>query len=89
MNKKDLQKAENRLWSKLHKTDTADPLYDQLLNDLQIINELGKRTSLLNNPQIVSVVGYLAGILIILAYERTNVITTKAFGFIPRINGKG
>ena len=70
--------------------DEETELYDQGVKQLKTLMDLRARDRGDREPvssgQMLAVAANILGILAILGYERTNVITTKAFGLLPKIN---
>lgn len=79
-----LDKTIDAALADLEELSTNDPHYQQTLDRVKELYKLKEN----NTPKRVSpdtlaiVVGNLAGIVLILGYERANVVTTKALGFI-------
>lgn len=65
-----------------HKTYTEE--YDKLLNQLERLYKLQapEKARRISPDAIVAVVGNLAGIVMILNFERVHVVTSKALGFV-------
>jgi hypothetical protein len=88
-----LDKAINSAIEALEGVDELDPDYSKLtahlktLIDLKAIDTDTNRKTQISADQKAAIIANLVGIVAIMSFERTNVITTKAFGFIrqPRI----
>ena len=68
----------------LERMRNADPLSDEYLKLLQSVERFNalktsQRRQKLSRDTIAMVMGNLAGILIIVAYERENVLSSKSF----------
>lgn len=60
-----------------------DPAYPELLNQLERLNALQEKKKQHVSPDtVVLVLGNLLGIVIIVAYERAHVMTSKGMNFI-------
>ena len=70
--------------SELKDLKTTDPNYQQTLDRVKELYKLKETTSpkRVSPDTMVLVGGNLAGILLILSYERAHVITSKALGFV-------
>lgn len=77
----------------LKEMSSMTPGTEQYKAKLEVVNRLCEARGIkspraLSTDMIVSVVGNLLGILLVMNFEKTGVITTKAFSFIGR-GGKG
>lgn len=81
-----LDVAISNIFSRMEETEPTTKEYAALVDELSKLlklkeNELPKRI----DPNIaLQVAGSLAGVLLILNYERVNVITTKAAAFVMK-----
>lgn len=73
--------------SKLRKEDPCSDNYDILMNNLERLYELRNLDSKgkITPDAKALILSNILGIVVILSYERFNVITTKALGFVPRL----
>jgi hypothetical protein len=79
----------------LETLETLTPGSEEYASVVFQLQELSKLVSMyhqptlmetvLGNGAIISALANLTGILMILNFERVNVITSKAFGIIPRV----
>lgn len=86
----DLDKAIAAVHARMNRIGPDDPEYKQQLKYLERLSKL-KSESRWKRPDtntLLSVAGTLAGIAIIVGYERTNVLTSKALGLVPKVNPK-
>ena len=76
--------------SYLRGCDEETELYGESVRQLKTLMDLRARDRGDREPvssgQLLAVAANVLGILAILGYEKTNVITTKALGFVPKIN---
>jgi len=84
-----LQRAIQFLEEPNHTFDERKEALDHLfyiMNQKFDLADKPKRPSIIkeivSNPALLGVIGNLAGILLILNYERMNVVTSRAFSFI-------
>lgn len=77
----------DRIVARMHDFDETDEEYTQLMAHLDRLVQLRKddRSSGIDPNTVAVVGGNLLGILIIVSYERVNVITTRALGFVREI----
>ena len=70
--------------SELKDLKTTDPNYQQTLDRVKELYKLKETTTpkRVSPDTLVLVGGNLAGIVLILSYERAHVITSKALGFV-------
>lgn len=82
-----LDLAIDRLFASMEKMPPASDEYsntaDQLLKLHKLRDESNSRKRV-SPDALVQVAGSLAGIVAILSYERTHIITTKALGFVMK-----
>jgi hypothetical protein len=76
----------NRLLDEMDTIDTNSEEYEQLMTHLERINKLRtqERPQRVSRDTMLVVLGNLAGILVIVAFEQTHVMSSKALGFIPK-----
>jgi hypothetical protein len=72
--------------SAMQETEVNSSEYSELMTKLERLYKIraGERQSPVSRDTLALISGNLAGILLIIAYEQRNVITTKAFGQIIR-----
>jgi hypothetical protein len=83
----DLEKEIDTLISKLSEKEEGSDEYDDIISAIDrlvgIRNKMkNKDGDKVSKDTIVIVAGNLLGILLILGYEKANVITSKALGFV-------
>lgn len=87
----DLQKAITALISQLDDHDASTEEYTTMVSNVKVLVEarqLEEATDKPNRPSadtMLSVGGSVLGILMILGFEKANVITSKGLSFIPKI----
>ena len=85
--KSELTKEKERLMSRLSELDPIEDKqeYDILLNDIGRCMSLtyGNRKSIDPNT-ILSILGTFGSILLIMNYERDNILNAKAFSFVKK-----
>jgi hypothetical protein len=87
----DLQKAITALISQLDDRDGSTEEYTTMVSNVKVLVEarqLEEATDKPNRPSadtMLSVGGSVLGILMILGFEKANVITSKGLSFIPKI----
>lgn len=59
--------------------------YSKMVDNLDKLCDLKKNSNNIDVNTVISVVGSLAGILLILKYEKLDIITSKALGFVPKL----
>lgn len=72
--------------NEMTKVGVDSPEYKTYMKYLERLNGMKakNRKSPVSSDMVVQVCGYLAGVLIIVIYEEKHVITSKAFGDLPR-----
>ncbi len=73
-----------KILSEMHEYGPDTSEYSALMRHLEDLTRIraGNRSSRISPDTMAIVVGNLAGILIIVAYEQKHVMTSKAMGFI-------
>ncbi len=59
--------------------------YSRMVENLDKLCGLDKNSNYVDVNTVLTVAGSLAGIVLILKYEKLDIITTKALGFIPKL----
>lgn len=77
-----LTKQRQRLIDEISITDLATPRYDELLDELKVLNEVQNTSFSIHNPQMFSSVLSSVFGLVILKHETVNIITSKAFSML-------
>jgi len=80
-------KSIKRLLSELDLVDPTSEEHAQMLKDIEKLRNwrAEERTQTRVSPDTLAIVaGNVLTVLIIVGYERTNVVTTKALGFLHR-----
>lgn len=81
-----LDDAINELFDVLQRLEPDTPEYDKVSNQLEKLYQIQANVKTgkdrLSKDTLAMVIGNLAGILLIVNYERLDVITTKAFSLI-------
>lgn len=82
----DLDKAIDKLYDKIDSVEPDSEEYDKYLEKLKKLEDLRdkSRSRRPSSDTVLLVVGNLAGIFIIVAYEHAHVMTSKAIGFIMK-----
>lgn len=77
----------NTLTHEMQTTPVASPEYAKMLDHLVKLESIQKdnRPEKLSADQMASIIANALGILAILNFERTGVVTSKALGFITRL----
>lgn len=80
----DIEREMDSLISELHECEVISKEYSLILDRVERLNKirLSDKGNSISPDTLVVVGGNLAGILLILGYERVNIITTKALGFV-------
>jgi hypothetical protein len=84
--KSGLEKAIDRSLSELESADPDGEIYATIVSNLETLYKL----KAIDQPQRVSrdtlllVAGNLAGIVLIVSYERVNILTSKALSFLVK-----
>lgn len=83
---KALDKEIERLLSQLANTDPVKEDYVKISNNLKELTEARSKydRAALSPDMVVGIVANIAMILIVLNFEKTGVITSKAFSFLGR-----
>ena len=70
--------------NELHTVTAESPEFDRILNQLERLHRLrdDSRKGRVSPDTLAMVLGNLAGIGMIVGYERTHVVTSKALGFV-------
>lgn len=82
-----LEKEIDRLFAELSEKNSESDEYAKVVDQLTKLYKLKE----IDSPQRVSwdtlalIAGNLAGILLIIGYERTHIVTSKAIGFVLRL----
>ena len=81
-----LDEAIDVLMQSMLRTDTTSKEYAAQVGHLVTLNKLKEANTSkpISRDTMLVVAGNLAGIVLILAYERTSVLTSKAAGFVLR-----
>ena len=80
-----LQELIDNAQSQLDSFNADSPEYDKILTQIERLHKLQSRqaeTSKVSPDVMVTVAANLAGILLILNYERLHVVTSKALSFV-------
>lgn len=82
-------KLQNRIDELLDQMEVIpgdSPEFDRLSEQVIKLHEAQAKTKRapVSNDALVAIVGNLAGILIIVGYEKANVVTSKAFTLLPK-----
>lgn len=78
-----LEEVIDRLLTQLQELDPASDEFSRIVDQLDKLTKmLPKKEASVKPEALINVFGNLAGILAILSYERTHVITSKAIGFV-------
>lgn len=73
----------DKLLTELENTESDSEKFAKIVDQLDKLHKmLPKKEPLMKPEMLIPVAGNLAGILAILSFEKTNVITTKALGFV-------
>lgn len=59
--------------------------YTRMVENLNTLCSLEKNPNRIDVNTVLTVAGSLAGIVLILRYEKLDIITSKALGFIPKL----
>lgn len=80
----DIEREMDSLISELQGCEVISKEYSLILDRVERLNKirLSDEGNSISPDTLVVVGGNLAGILLILGYERLNIITTKALGFV-------
>lgn len=81
-----LEKEIDTLLDRMNKMDPTSDDYAKLVKHLDILAQAkAKEKSTCVSPDTIAIiVGNLVGILLIIGYEKANVISSKALGFVLR-----
>lgn len=75
-----------RLLQDIYTVDPKAPEYPKMVDQLVKLYSLKpERPKQISNDTLVLVAGNLAGILLIVGYERANIVTSKALGFVGKL----
>jgi hypothetical protein len=55
------------------------------LMEIRNADKVAAKTPFVNPEVLITAVAHLTGIIIILGFEKANVITSKSLGFVPKI----
>lgn len=79
-----LDKAINQVFSEMESLTADSDEYAKMVNRLEQLYKLKcpEKANKLSKDAILAVVGNLAGIVLILGYERAHVVASKALGFV-------
>lgn len=82
-----LQASIDRAHETLQRLDPASEEYGTTLDRLVKLHKMedDNRPKSVSPDTLVSAAASLIGILLILHYERTEIVTTKALGFVPKM----
>lgn len=64
-------------------TDTEK--YSKMVDNLSTLCSLDKNSNSIDVNTVITVAGSLVGIMLILKYEKLDIITSKALGFVPKL----
>ncbi len=78
-----LEKEMDTVFAKLETLDVTSEDYNKAVNSLERLNEMKSKDKIKINPDvIITVAGSIVGTLLVLYFEKTDVITTKALNWI-------
>jgi hypothetical protein len=86
----DLEKAITELIARMRDTDPIDEDYSKMTAHLKTLMEARaleaecKKDNRISADQLGAIVAHLIGIGMILGFEKSNVLTSKALGFVTR-----
>jgi|JI9StandDraft_1071089.scaffolds.fasta_scaffold441265_2 methylthioribose-1-phosphate isomerase len=81
----DLDKALDSAYTMLHNTEEDTELYAQILDQIVKLNKMKNENSSSVSKDTLALIGAnLAGILLIITHEHTNVIATKAMSLVVK-----
>lgn len=83
--KNTIDKEIEKILSLMEKTDALSDDYVLLRESLGDLIELKKKNDIFRDSTLMSSVTNLAGILLILNFEKLGIVTSKAFGLIKRV----
>lgn len=81
-----LEAAIERVLNVMEQNDPLSEEYSRLVDQLDQLYKIRKEkhSNRVSTDALVAIGGNLAGIIAILSFEKTNVITTKALGFVTK-----
>ena len=77
-----LDEAIDNLYREMQGVNADSREYAEMANQLGKLYALRQKTPRISPDTLLVVLGHLAGIIAILSYERTHVVTSKALGFV-------
>lgn len=82
-----IEAAINRVLLAMQDTDPNSHEYETLVNRLSDLHTLkvNNAKSMLSKDTLATIVANIAGILLILQYERVNIVGTKALAFVQKL----
>lgn len=93
MTKKEIRLKLSEMKLKILDESLTDTELKMLKDRIELYEQFDKHTGLrltstIDINSVLGLVGTLTSILLVMNHERANVITTKAFSFIPKIGKK-
>lgn len=81
-----LQNAINEALAQLSDLSPESPMYAVTMEQIERLYKLQEKhsTKPMSRDTLAIVIGNLAGIVLILGYERANILTSKAIGFVVK-----
>lgn len=75
-----------RLIRQLEDTSTVDPAYAEILNHLRSLCEARERKDPggIDMNTVIAITANLVGLVLVLNFEKTGIVTSKAFGLLFR-----
>jgi hypothetical protein len=80
-----IKNEKQRLLDCLYDESPGSDDYKAILQNLDLLNNVETRTFGISNDTVISSVAHLAGVLLILNFEKLGILTSRASSFIPRI----
>jgi hypothetical protein len=78
-----LDKEIDRVLSEMEKVSSDSEQYAAMVDNLEVLYKFkNENKNLISKDTIAIIAGNLLGIVLILGYEKANVITSKALGFV-------
>lgn len=79
-----IEKEQLELISKLEDKEPDTAEYAKITEQLKVLNDLKTKKSHFTKDGVLGAVTSLAGILLVLNYERIGAVTSKSFGLIRK-----
>ena len=80
-----VKEQRQRILDAMKEVEPGTNEYKELIQQLTMLNEANKSIFSLDNNTVISGIAQIATVILVLNFERLNIVTTRSLPFIPRI----